>query len=452
MPLKRSGQPRKLSVSEGKAARSRRSRSGARAEEARDEADGAIKSDSPSSDQERHQALEAVRQRIDQVDAELSALLSERFLLSLEVAAVKADLNIGVKDPAREQKVLDRVGAASDRQDIAAAIQTVYQNIFACSRKLQYREDAVAVSTAPQDKYSAAAAEGKQLVFPRVTIVGLGLIGGAIAHLIRSRLPNTWIVGSDIEGRNVDKAIELQLIDEGETDLIKAVSQSSLIVLAASPAANLTLLDQIGSALNQSQLVIDVTSVKSVIVQAAASLNLTADFIGGHPLFGSEKSGLDAAAAVTTDGAIFCLTPTGKTAESTIKRLMEWLSLLNLKADVVDAGTHDQVLARTSHAVQFLTIALGAELADLAEQCGVERVSSLAGPSVKQMARLMNSPSDLWCEIASQNQTQIVEALRSLAATLDVLSNAVATDDRSAINTLFERARSIGAAMTQPRA
>jgi len=403
-------------------------------------------SDSSTSGAERPKTLDEARKRIDEVDAELSALLCERFLLSLEVAQIKAGLNLGIKDQAREQAVLDRVGAASNRRDIAAAIQAVYQNIFACSRKLQHREDPIesAAAASSQAPSAGSASQNRNLVFPQVTIIGLGLIGGAMAHLLRRHLPATEIIGCDLDETSIKNAIASEIIDDGGTDVVKSISQSSLIVLAASPETNLALLKQIAPLLDDGQIVIDVSSAKSNIVELARQLKLSAVFIGGHPLFGTEKSGFDASAAVTTDGAMFCLSPASEASEFALVRLIEWLSLLNLRAQVVDAKAHDQVLARTSHVIQFLTIALGVELSYLAERIGMQQISSLAGPSVKQMGRLMKSPSQMWCEIADQNKTEVVDALNSLAETLHVLSSAIEAGDKPAIKALFDRAREIG--------
>jgi cyclohexadieny/prephenate dehydrogenase len=199
--------------------------------------------------------------------------------------------------------------------------------------------------------------------------------------------------------------------------------------------------------LSPKQLVTDVSSAKQNIVELAQELNLHSTFIGGHPLFGTEKSGFAAAATVTTDGAMFCLSPAAEASEGALVRLIEWLSLLNLRAQVVDAKAHDQVLARTSHVIQFLTIAMGVELSYLADRIGMQQISSLAGPSVKQMGRLMKSPSQMWCEIGGQNKTEVVDALNSLAETLSVLSRAIETDNKPAIKALFDRAREIGIAL-----
>ncbi|MGH9548790.1 MAG: prephenate dehydrogenase/arogenate dehydrogenase family protein, partial [Terriglobales bacterium] len=326
----------------------------------------------------RYQSLDQVRKRIDEVDAEIARLLAERLALASEVAALKIDLNISIKDGAREQEVLDRVTTAASDAHICAAIREIYQTIFACSRQLQ-RIDA-----------ARACAMEAPVYFPQITIVGLGLIGGTLARLVRETVPETRIIAVDSDADALNQAVEEGIINRGEADLRKAIARSALVILAATPEANMQLLSEMAPHLSKRQLVIDVTSIKSPIVEAAEQAKLKADFIGGHPMFGSERSGFEASQAVQADGAVFCLTPAGRSSEISLRRLIRWLGALNLKAHVIEAAQHDKVLARTSHAVQLLAVAVGSGLADLCEQAGRDTVSSLCGTSMRQLSRLMS--------------------------------------------------------------
>jgi prephenate dehydrogenase/chorismate mutase len=383
----------------------------------------------------RYKALDDVRRRIDEVDVQLAALLAERLALSGEIADVKAELNISIKDPSRENEVLTRVGHASSDADVAKAICQIYETIFSCSRNVQTRRK--------------AKKKREPLFFPQVTIVGMGLIGGVMARLIRERVPQTIIIGVDIDERSLHEAVASNLIDRAELDGKRAVRRSQLVILAASPDANLKLMSDLGSALKRRQLLIDVGSVKSPLVSAVNQAKLTADFVGGHPLFGSERSGLSASANVNTEAAVFCVTPSKRSSEMSLRRLIRWLSGLGLNAMIVDADKHDRVVATTSHLVQLLSVAVGAQLAKLCKDAGTDTVGALCGPSVRQLFRLMSSPSDLWLQIIDQNRAEIASALQALSTKLSALSKAVADGDKQLVQQAFETARAAAAKLAK---
>lgn len=388
----------------------------------------------PSSNIKRHQALDEVRQRIDELDDRLSVLLAERLALSSQVAKVKAELNMAIKDSSREKDVLTKVGKASSDPVVSDAIKTIYSQIFDCSRQIQRRDSAMS--------------KDEPNYFPHVTIIGIGLIGGALARLIKDRIPTSKIVACDLDENAGAEAVALGLIDRFETDLKKATSKASLVILAAAPDANLSILEAIAPFLRKRQLVVDVTSVKGAIVDAAEQMKLAADFVGGHPLFGSERSGLVASQNVKTDGTVFCLTPAAKASEMTLRRLIRWLSVLGLKSDVMSATIHDHVIARTSHAVQLLAIALGMQISDLIIEHGRETVLDLCGPSIRQLGRLMNSPHQLWSQISAQNKTELVDALHTLSLNLERMSDAIKNNDQGMLEAAFAHARKVGLLLT----
>ena len=396
---------------------------------------GADTGNQNGSNVKRYQALEEVRQRIDEVDSQLAPLLAERLELAKKVADVKAELNLSIKDSGRESDVLNKVARASEENAISHAIRDVYSLIFEHSRQIQRR--------------STGSRIAEPLYFPQITIIGLGLIGGVMARLVKERVSQTRIVALDIDTKSLQDAAELGVIDQVETDLAKAVNNSALIILAASPDANLELIEKLAPLLKKRQILIDVTSAKSAIVAASAQIKSGAEFIGGHPLFGSEKTGFAAGANVIADGAVFCLSPASKSSEISLRRLMRWLTLLGLKVDVIEAGTHDRILANTSHLVQLLIVALGAQISDLAGECGSERVFSLCGPAFKQLARLMNSSSNLWWQISRQNQTEISEALRSLSQALLSISESIASGDKTALEQAFVKSREVAEGLAE---
>lgn len=388
--------------------------------------------DSPNSIR-RYQSLDAVRARIDEVDAELSNLLAQRLALTSEVAALKAELKIGIKDGAREREILSRVAESASSKPIAAAIQQVYETIFACSRQLQ-RTDAIARAAAQEPLY-----------FPRVTIIGLGLIGGSMSRLIKNAIPTTTIVGCDPCAEASSAALEAGAIDMIEQDLRRAVQKSALVILAADPETNVQLISELAPIMRKRQIVIDVSSIKSKIVHFSDDTRMNCDFIGGHPLFGSEKSGFAASQLVQADGAVFCLTPGTRSSEISLRRVIRWLNALSLNVHVLDASTHDAIIARTSHCVQMLALTVASQLQELCNDTDDEAVVSMCGPAIRQFARLWNSPAQMWSQIARGNKEELARALGDLSERLRHLSVAVADNDQETLLSAFERARKMSA-------
>lgn len=369
--------------------------------------------------------LGSIRNRIDHVDALLMRLLSERMQLSLMVADIKNAAAIPVRDREREKQVLAGISEVSKDTDIVTAITAVYQTILSRSRDLQVAKTSVAAGP---------------IYFNEVMIVGLGLIGGALARRLRAVLPESRIIGCD-RHEVLQAAIQEKLID-ASASLESVPSSATLILLCAPPATNVELLTRLAPHLGPGQVVVDVSSTKGTICAAAEALDLGgADFIGGHPFFGTEKSGLSGSRDVVVEGKTFCLTPTSKSSELTMLRLSRWLNAMGLAVHVMDAQTHDEVAARISHIIQLVATALGASLvAELSpEKLSVLRAT--AGPSFQSLSRLMASPHELWTEILLDNSEQVVSTVDGLVSQLTTLRAAIETGDKAAIAAAFKSAR-----------
>jgi len=398
--------------------------------------------------------LEESRARIDELDELIASLINERLMLCQEIGEAKKRMNKPVLDDKREQEVLQRVASVATDPVIARQLVDIYTTMLAGSRGLQ---ENLKETTSPKAPAGAnvhveptsessdaplAQARNPQRYFPTVTIIGLGLIGGTIARLIRKQSPKTNITAVD-SPEVLQIALGEGLIDCAETKAAAAAERSSLIILAAPPEKNIEILTSIAPNLSRRQLVVDVTSTKTKVCQAAETIDLNgADFIGGHPLFGSQKSGLEASSAVATDQAVFCITPISKSSQMAVKRFRRWLEGLGLKPVEAAPATHDRVLARTSHIVQLIAIALGAAIHD---QNITPNDLQLHGPAFKNLARLMESPPEMWLDLFDQNREELVDAIGELVSKLNLASSALSTKEKTELAKLFENASKITA-------
>jgi len=395
--------------------------------------------------------LSEIRAQIDDLDQATATLLCERLLLGQRLRQVKASLQLPVLDRRRELEVLESVSRSSTDPNLARAIQTIYESVIDQTRQVQCGSlTAKGSSQATEEPPRAKRAQGARrspLYFPRVLVVGLGLIGGSLCRQIKRLIPETVLTGVD-RPEVLAEALAAGAIDVGSTELTQALPWASLIILAAGPHENLRLLEEIAFHLHRRQLVIDVTSTKSAICSLAEHLDLQgADFIGGHPFFGSEKSGFANSCSLEVDGKLFCLVPTGKSSEISLRRLSRWLSSLNLQVEVRDAKSHDAVAAQLSHLVQLLAVLLGAQLADGLSEDELGSALKLAGPSFRQIARLMGSPAQLWCEISEQNKGAIAHSLKQFKNRLQLLVESLELGDSSQLACLFELASKIPRAL-----
>lgn len=400
--------------------------------------------------------LEESRARIDELDELIASLINERLMLCKEIGEEKKRMNKPVRDGKREQEVLSRVASIATDPVISAQLVEIYTTMLAGSRGLQEKVSETtnpkaqagtnADSEVEQDSSSSssetalAQTRNPQRYFPSVAIIGLGLIGGTIARLIRKHSPKTNITAVD-SPEVLQKALGDGLIDCAETKAVNAAERSLLVILAAPPKKNIDLLETIAPRLSRRQLVVDVTSTKREICSVAEDLDLHgADFIGGHPLFGSQKSGLDASSSVATDGTVFCLTPTAKSSQMSVKRFRRWLEGLGLKPVEAPPASHDKVLARTSHLVQLIAVALGASIAD---RNVTEHELQLHGPAFKQLARLMESPPEMWLDLFNQNNEELQAAIQDLVMQLNLASAALDSTDFEKLTKMFEKAKTI---------
>ncbi len=383
-----------------------------------------------------------IRSKIDGLDDIISRLLAERLGLAQQLTGAKGKLALPVQDAGREVEVLKRVSAAAGDPALAEAVKRIYEAVMAESRALQCQKnvrlsDKLAEPAGRDHPRSPELGRRAPLYFPRICVAGLGLIGGALARQVRRRLPRTAIVGVD-EPEVLAEALRQGVIDTGQTEVTTALHKAQLVILAATPDENLKLLEKIAPHLSRRQLVLDVTSTKQAICKLAGELDLRgADFIGGHPFFGSEKSGLAGSQDLEIEGRTFCLVPAGRSSEMSLRRVSRWLSALGFNIDVCDATTHDAAVAGLSHAVQLLAVLLGAEIAEGLSDCHLKRRLRLSGPSFAQLARLMESPPELWTEIIMQNREAVAAILRSLAGRIDLAADSIRSGDAQAIRDEF---------------
>jgi prephenate dehydrogenase len=263
---------------------------------------------------------------------------------------------------------------------------------------------------------------------PTVAVVGLGLMGASFALALKKARPETVVVGSDRNPIVVRKALERGIVETANTDL-SPVEMADVVVIAAPLSAMRELFPKV-ALLAGGRSVTDMASTKADVMEWAAAEGI--DLVGGHPMCGREKSGIDHADASLYEGAPWVLTRD----EPAITGLVE---AVGAHPVVMDAVTHDRLVAGVSHAAFLLSV--GYVLA-LSRRDDWPEASRLAAGGFRDMSRLAAGDPDLYAGVARTNRENLVEALDAVGAELARIRRHLEADDPRLIE-LFEEARRV---------
>ena len=255
----------------------------------------------------------------------------------------------------------------------------------------------------------------------KVAIIGVGLIGGSFGLALKSRGFSGCVAGVGRSRQTLEQARARGAIDEAFEELEPAVAGAGLVFLAAPILAILDLLERVRRAAPENALVTDAGSTKAEIVDRAATLFSDAPlFIGGHPLAGREKRGVEAADAGLFMGARWVLTPLRRTQLETepARDLLRWIERFGARPVILDAQLHDEIVAWTSHLPQMAATALASVVAENLEDLEDLRLS--AG-GLRDTTRLAESSYPVWRDICFTNTKNLEEALSSLIQKLEHL-------------------------------
>ncbi|MBN1481651.1 prephenate dehydrogenase [candidate division KSB1 bacterium] len=243
--------------------------------------------------------------------------------------------------------------------------------------------------------------------FKTISVVGVGLIGGSFGLALKSRGYTAKIVGVDRPG-NLDVAFQRGAIDAGFTrDQFKeGVEDADVVFLCAPIHIILNQLQELGAYIKPGALITDAGSIKRHIVEAAnRHLPGHCDFIGGHPMAGSEFKGVGAADHFLFENATWVLTPNKPVAQPRVKALVEMLELIGANVLIMQPRLHDEIAAAVSHLPQMAALALMNLAADKNEESPY--FLKMAAGGFRDMTRIASSPFGIWESICSTNSDMI---------------------------------------------
>ncbi len=257
--------------------------------------------------------------------------------------------------------------------------------------------------------------------FKRMSIVGLGLIGGSWGLALKERGVNARRVGCD-RPEVLERALAAGVVDEGSADPLVAVHDADLIILATPVGVILDLLTQLKGAAAPHALVTDVGSTKRLICQRAREIfGEEPLFLGGHPLAGKERSGLENANATLFEEAHYVLTPLlpNHLTDERVQAFSTLVEKIGAKPFVTEASTHDRAVAFLSHLPQLVSTGLAGMIAEQGAEDFLPL--ELAASGFRDVTRLAESPYNLWRDICLTNIENIQSALESLIDKLEAM-------------------------------
>ena len=274
-------------------------------------------------------------------------------------------------------------------------------------------------------------------MFRKLSILGPGLLGGSIGLAARHRKVAQRVVIWARRLDAADQAYQLGAADEATNDLVKAVTDAELVVLATPIGVMRALVDQIRPALPQGCVVTDVGSVKYPIVAALSdALNGKARFVGSHPMAGSEQSGIDAARRDLFENAACIVTPREDTDKAALKVVYDFWKALGCSVNTLAPLEHDEIVARISHLPHIVAAAVINVICHDDAQA-----LNLVGPGFKDFTRIAGGPFEMWTEICLENRGEIGRALDQLIEELGKVRAAVENADAVELRAMLKRAK-----------
>ena len=261
-----------------------------------------------------------------------------------------------------------------------------------------------------------------------VAVVGLGLMGSSFALALKEAKPEVVVVGSDTDPRTLRKALDRGVVASASADT-SIVDMAEVVFIGAPIKAMRDVFAQL-SGRTAGKVVSDMASTKATVMEWASAAGI--DLVGGHPMCGKEQSGIDAADASMFKGAPWVLTR----SEPVLAELIE---AVGAQPIVMDAETHDRLVAGVSHAAFLLSV--GYVLA-VSRRADWPEASRLAAGGFRDMSRLAAGDPQLYAGVTRTNRAQLIEQLDAVTAELARLRRHLDADDARLVE-LFEEAQAV---------
>ncbi|MGB2693436.1 MAG: prephenate dehydrogenase [Thermodesulfobacteriota bacterium] len=276
--------------------------------------------------------------------------------------------------------------------------------------------------------------------FNKITVVGLGLIGGSLALALKESKQVKTVVGIDPNDDSIKYAFNNGIINEGSSDINEVITDSDIIVISNYVGMIVDTAKSIAKIATDGSIITDVGSVKSSVVSRIETyLPDNLHFVGGHPIAGTENSGVQFADSNLFIDRRCILTPTDKTdfeAKSNVKSMWE---LVGSHVYEMDPETHDHIFGIVSHLPHVVAYSLINSVLNAQDS---EQLMDFAGGGLKDYTRVAASSPEMWTEIFKANKAQLLKAISSFKISLEEIEASIENDDFDGLREKLEKAAS----------
>jgi len=278
------------------------------------------------------------------------------------------------------------------------------------------------------------------VLFRKITIIGVGLLGGSLGLAIKR-----WKLARQTAGF-VRRRVSLKdceqagALDFATTDLPAAVWDADLIILCPPLAQMRPVMERILPALKRGAIVTDVGSVKTSVIRELESLvaRAGAHFVGSHPMAGAEKTGVASARADLFERTVCVLTPTRRTNRAALKKVKQFWAAVGSHVLKLKPEVHDALVSRSSHLPHVIAATLAGHVLDPARP---KQQAALCANGFRDTTRIASGSPEMWRDIALANRKNLVRSLDAFAAELRQVRHLVGRGDARAIAKFFETAK-----------
>ena len=279
-------------------------------------------------------------------------------------------------------------------------------------------------------------------MFKEISIIGLGFMGASIAGAVKKKFPETKIKGYDAVKNNIDYCISKGIID-GVLNIEKAGCGGSdcLIIICIPPAAIVSFFEKHPVFFINAPLITDIGSVKNGITSNAEANNIS-NFVGSHPMCGSDKTGPENADFSLFDGKKCIVIRetadlTDKRRTAKIEQTAEFWKSLNMDVIFAAAETHDDITAYTSHLPHLIAFLLSDTT--LSYMGGLAEFKGFIGSGFKDSTRIASSSAELWTDIFLMNGANVIASLEDFIASANIMKGFIETGDKEGLSSYLKK-------------
>ena len=274
----------------------------------------------------------------------------------------------------------------------------------------------------------------------KITIVGVGLLGGSLGLAIKRRRLAARVEGYVRRAVTIEECRKLKALDRATLDLTEAVTGADLVILCTPLAQMRQLMEQMLPSLRRGAVVTDVGSVKGSVVKELESLVAKAGghFVGSHPMAGAEKTGVSAAREDLFEGAMCVVTPTARTNKTALRKVEQFWRNVGGRLLRLAPETHDALVSRSSHLPHFVAATLAHGVLDPAEP---KSQAALCATGFRDTTRIASGSPEMWRDISLANRAQLGTALDEFIGELQGVRAMLREGDAAKLQAFFETAK-----------